>query len=192
MPVLDTLCLFSIGCACPQYAVCPPIPCSCLQYVVPVLNTLCPSSIRCACPKYPVLVLDTLCLCSIGCACPRYAVPVLNTLSLPFSVPVPFRNRILTLIQLYRYRPETVNLISNLTFLLPWSVFVWMSWYSQTFASNNGLSSKHRDLVMAPVTNIKECIFGRESALINCLVTADTYKHCILTFVKWTPFHSKN
>ena len=96
MPVRDRLCLyFNTLCL-------SSIPCACLQYVVPVLNTLCPSPIRCACPKYSVLVLDTLCQCSIGCACPRYTVPVLNTLSWPFAVPVPIRNRILTLILLYK------------------------------------------------------------------------------------------
>ena len=56
-------------------------------------------------------VLDTLShygsslsLSSTRCACPRYAVPVLNTLSWPFAVPVPLRNRILTLIPLYNRR----------------------------------------------------------------------------------------
>ena len=55
-------------------------------------------------------VLDTLShygsslsLSSTRCACPRYAVPVLNTLSWPFAVPVPLRNRILTLIPLYTF-----------------------------------------------------------------------------------------
>ena len=64
--------------------------------------------IRCACPRYAVPVLDTLShygsslsLSSTRCACPRYAVPVLNTLSWPFAVPVPLRNRILTLIPLH-------------------------------------------------------------------------------------------
>ena len=108
MPVYDTLFLSSICCARPQYA-------------VPVLDMLCLCSIGCACPRYPALAFNTLCLCSIGCAChkyavvcsihavppircacPQYAVPVLNTLSWPFAVPVPIRNRILTLIPLYR------------------------------------------------------------------------------------------
>ena len=99
--------------ACPQHAVLvvnrpclSSIRCACLQYVVRALDTLCPSSILCACAKDPVLaalpVLDRLRLSKIRYACPRYAVPVLNTLSGPFAVPVPIRNRILTLMPLYR------------------------------------------------------------------------------------------
>ena len=138
VPVLDTLCLSSMQCGCPRYAVpvrdtlcMSAIRCACPKYAMPVLNTLCLSSIRCACPKYAVPVLDTLCLSAMRCACPkyvelsfrcassRYAVPVVNTLSWPCSVPVPIRNWILTLIPLYipniqlstRTHPYSWNLI---------------------------------------------------------------------------------
>ena len=109
-PVLDTLCMSSIRCACPWY-------------VDPVLNTLCLSLIRCACPRYAVPVLDSLShygsslsLSSTRCACPRYAVPVLNTLSWPFAVPVPLRNRILTLIPLYSKGSTVFRIFKKLEF----------------------------------------------------------------------------
>ena len=81
-------------------------------------DMLCLSPIRCACPQCDVVVLDTPYLSAIRCAFPKYAVPALNTLSWPFAVPVPIRNRILTLIPLFSF-----SLISKGDRVaLPWSI----------------------------------------------------------------------
>ena len=78
---------------------------------------------------------------------------------------------------------------------LPWSVFVWTSLYSQTFASNGSFCNI--DLNHGPICHYLRVHFWSTflkcKSLINCLALALqtlTYKTLhIMTFVKRTPFH---
>ena len=89
VPVFVTLCLSLLRCACPYWA-------------VPVFVTLCLSLLGCACLCSAVPIRVGLCLSLLGCACLCYAVPNRVQLCWPLRVPLLFRNRILTLIPLYR------------------------------------------------------------------------------------------
>ena len=92
VPVFVRLCLSLLRCACPYWA-------------VPVFVTLCLSLLGCACLCSVVPVRVGLCLSLLGCACLCYAVPNRVQLCWPLHVPLLFRNRILTLIPLYKNRP---------------------------------------------------------------------------------------
>ena len=110
VPVRIGLCLSLFGCACPYWAV--PVfvtlclsvlGCACLCYAVPVRIGLRLSLLRCAYLYWAVPVFVRLCLSLLGRACLCYAVPNRVQLCWPLRVPLLFRNRILTLIPLYRF-----------------------------------------------------------------------------------------
>jgi len=73
---------------------------------VPVHVGLCLSFLRRACPCWAVPVRVWLGLYVLRFACTCYAVPNRFQLCKPLRVPLPFRNRILTLIPLYRTIPK--------------------------------------------------------------------------------------
>ena len=77
---------------------------------MPVFVTLCLSLLGCACLCSAMPVRVRLCLSLLGCACLCYAVPNRVQLCWPLRVPLLFRNRILTLIPLYK------NLAENLVY----------------------------------------------------------------------------
>ena len=101
------LCLSFFGCACLCYAVpifiglCLPLfGCACPYWAVPLFVTLCLSLLGCLCSAVSVRV--GLCLSLLGCGFLCYAVPNRVQLCWPLHVPLLFKNRILTLIPLYR------------------------------------------------------------------------------------------